>query len=97
MPPRSAISSGPSLGAAVSAAVMAERFSVGVGGAEVVGVLHRPRLHEPSPCVVACHGMGASKDSDKDLLLARQLPPARPARAAWGCSARASAASSRSG
>ncbi|OGK76364.1 MAG: hypothetical protein A2X51_13995 [Candidatus Rokubacteria bacterium GWC2_70_24] len=56
--------------------MMAERFSVGVGGAEVVGVLHRPRLHEPSPCVVACHGMGASKDSDKYLLLARELPAA---------------------
>ena len=73
MPASSSISSGPSLGAAVTA----ERFSVGVGGAEVVGVLHRPRLHEPSPCVVACHGMGASKDSYKYLLLPCELPPAR--------------------
>ena len=28
------------------------------------------------PCVVACHGMGASKDSDKYLLLGRELPAA---------------------
>lgn len=53
----------------------AERLSFTVGAADVVAVLHLPdRL--PSPCVVACHGMGASKDSDKYLLLARELPPA---------------------
>lgn len=52
----------------------AERFTLAVGGAELVGVLHRPRLSGRHPCVVACHGMGASKDSDKYLLLARELP-----------------------
>ncbi len=53
----------------------AKRFSATVGRHEVVGVLHLPgRL--PSPCVVACHGMGASKDSDKYLMLGRELPPA---------------------
>ena len=53
----------------------AERFSVTVGSDEVVGVLHLPS-HRPGPCVVACHGMGASKDSDKYLLLARHFPQA---------------------
>lgn len=49
------------------------RFTVTVGAADVVGVLHLPeRL--PSPCVVACHGMGASKDSEKYLLLGQELP-----------------------
>lgn len=52
-----------------------QRFTVTVGGADVVGVLHAPESR-PSPCVVACHGMGASKDSDKYLLLGRELPAA---------------------
>ncbi|HKW91340.1 MAG TPA: alpha/beta fold hydrolase [Methylomirabilota bacterium] len=51
------------------------RFSVPVGAADVVGVLHLPSTG-PGPCVVACHGMGASKDSDKYLLLGRELPAA---------------------
>src|SRR5713226_5644303 len=55
--------------------VTANRFSVTVGRHEVVGVLHLPS-RTPSPCVVACHGMGASKDSDKYLMLSRELPPA---------------------
>jgi dipeptidyl aminopeptidase/acylaminoacyl peptidase len=55
--------------------VTAKRFSVTVGRHEVVGVLHLPS-RVPSPCVVACHGMGASKDSDKYLMLGRELPPA---------------------
>ena len=53
----------------------ANRFSVTVGRHEVVGVLHLPS-RTPGPCVVACHGMGASKDSDKYLMLSRELPPA---------------------
>jgi alpha-beta hydrolase superfamily lysophospholipase len=53
----------------------ARRFTVTVGSAEVAGVLHLP-AETPSPCVVACHGMGASKDSDKYLLLACELPAA---------------------
>lgn len=46
-----------------------------VGSTEVVGTLHRPSP-PPRPCVVACHGMGASKDSDKYLLLASEFPAA---------------------
>jgi dipeptidyl aminopeptidase/acylaminoacyl peptidase len=52
-----------------------ERFSLRVEGADVVGVLHLP-LSGPAPCVVSCHGMGASKDSDKYLLLGRDFPEA---------------------
>jgi len=52
-----------------------ERFSMRVGGVDVVGVLHLPPSG-PVPCVVACHGMGASKDSDKYLLLGRDFPEA---------------------
>ena len=52
-----------------------ERFSVKLGGVAVVGVLHLPPSG-PSPCVVACHGMGASKDGDKYLLLGRDFPEA---------------------
>ncbi|HTI54698.1 MAG TPA: alpha/beta fold hydrolase [Verrucomicrobiae bacterium] len=56
------------------------RFRVTVGAADVVGVLHLPDRPDagrgPWPCVVACHGMGASKDSDKYLLLGRELPAA---------------------
>ncbi len=52
-----------------------ERFSMRVDGVDVVGVLHLP-LSGPAPCVVACHGMGASKDSDKYLLLGRDFPEA---------------------
>jgi uncharacterized protein len=53
----------------------AERFVIEVGGAPVVGVLHLPGSG-PSACVVACHGMGACKDSDKYLLLGRDFPEA---------------------
>jgi dipeptidyl aminopeptidase/acylaminoacyl peptidase len=52
-----------------------ERFSLFVEGTGVVGVLHLPPSG-PAPCVVACHGMGASKESDKYLLLGREFPEA---------------------
>ncbi len=52
-----------------------ERFSVRVGALAVAGVLHLPPSR-PAPCVVACHGLGASKDSDKYLLLGRMMPEA---------------------
>ncbi|HYR70752.1 MAG TPA: alpha/beta fold hydrolase [Candidatus Acidoferrum sp.] len=60
------------------------RFTVAIGAGRVAGVLHLPddprpgpeRGQVPSPCVIACHGMGASKDSDKYLLLGRELPAA---------------------
>lgn len=51
------------------------RFAVAVGAADIAGVLHLPE-RGPSACVIACHGMGASKDSDKYLLLGRELPAA---------------------
>jgi pimeloyl-ACP methyl ester carboxylesterase len=57
--------------------VSEQRFTITVGGADVVGVLHLPDpSSSPGACVVACHGMGASKDSDKYLLLGRELPAA---------------------
>ena len=52
-----------------------ERFSVEVEGAPVIGVLHLPASGRVA-CVVACHGMGACKDSDKYLLLGREFPEA---------------------
>jgi alpha-beta hydrolase superfamily lysophospholipase len=35
-------------------------------------VLHLPGDTDPVPCVVACHGLRASKDSDKYLLLGEE-------------------------
>ncbi len=68
MPAVSSISSGPE---AVRPAV--QPFTLEVGGFPVVGVLHLPAAPR-APVVVACHGLGASKDSDKYLLLSRLLP-----------------------
>lgn len=36
-------------------------------------VLHLPAA-PAAPCVIACHGLGASKDSDKYRLLGADLP-----------------------
>ena len=47
---------------------------VTIGADELALVLHLPAGEGPWPCVVACHGMGASKDSDKYLLLGEELP-----------------------
>lgn len=70
----SSISRGPEL---TLAPASAERFTLDVGGVPVVGVLHHPAAGaDREPCVVACHGLGASKDSDKYLLLARELTAA---------------------
>jgi dipeptidyl aminopeptidase/acylaminoacyl peptidase len=71
MPAGSSTSSGP------DAAAGTERLELLVGGQRLAGVLHLPAGSRPVPCVVACHGMGASKDSDKYLLLGRELPKAR--------------------
>ncbi|MBI4588091.1 MAG: alpha/beta fold hydrolase [Candidatus Rokubacteria bacterium] len=38
-------------------------------------VLHLP-ARSPAACVIACHGLGASKDSEKYLLLGREFPKA---------------------
>jgi dipeptidyl aminopeptidase/acylaminoacyl peptidase len=56
--------------------VTTRRFGVLVGADEVVGVLHAGEGARRRPCVVACHGMGASKDSDKYLMLGERLPAA---------------------
>ncbi len=52
-----------------------EIHRVSVGDQKVALVLHLPpRI--PAPWVVACHGLGASKDSEKYLLLGREFPTA---------------------
>ncbi len=53
----------------------AQRHRVPVPGGALALVLHRPD-HPAAPCVVACHGLSASKDGDKYLLLADALPAA---------------------
>ena len=45
-------------------------------GGTVALVLHLPDWDDPHPWVVACHGLSASKDSDKYLLLASELTAA---------------------
>jgi pimeloyl-ACP methyl ester carboxylesterase len=55
--------------------VTGERHRVPVVGGALALVLHLPE-RGPSPCVVACHGLGASKDSDKYRLLGEALPAA---------------------
>src|SRR4030095_1538971 len=73
MPAGSSISSGPDR---APSAVTAKRFTVPSGGVASVGVLHVPVIRAEAPVVVACHGLGASKDSDKYLLLGAALPAA---------------------
>jgi pimeloyl-ACP methyl ester carboxylesterase len=53
-----------------------ERHAVDVPGGRLSLVLHLPDAGAPAPCVVACHGLSASKDSDKYLLLGAALPAA---------------------
>lgn len=69
MPAAPSISSGPE----PLRLPIAHPVTVRIAGCPVMGVLHLP-AGARSPCVVACHGMGASKDGDKYLLLARELP-----------------------
>jgi alpha-beta hydrolase superfamily lysophospholipase len=51
-----------------------ERHTVVHPAAELALVLHLPARPGRVPCVVACHGLGASKDSDKYLLLGAEFP-----------------------
>ena len=51
----------------------AERSRVPVAGGALALVLDLPP-RERAPCVVACHGLGATKDGDKYLMLAEALP-----------------------
>ena len=52
------------------------RATVDVPGGRVAVALHRPAAPEPIACVVACHGLNASKESDKYLMLGEALPAA---------------------
>src|SRR5437667_545085 len=53
-----------------------DKHTVTLPGARLARVLHVPEGRRRVPCVVACHGLGASKDSDKYLLLGAELPAA---------------------
>jgi alpha-beta hydrolase superfamily lysophospholipase len=53
-----------------------EKFRVAVPHGALALVLHVPETDRPVPLVVACHGLSASKDSDKYLRLAEVLPAA---------------------
>jgi pimeloyl-ACP methyl ester carboxylesterase len=60
----------------VEVRIVEERYTVAVADGGLALVLHRPDSAAAVPCVVACHGLSASKDSDKYLLLAAEFPPA---------------------
>ena len=54
----------------------AERHTVALPAAKLALVLHLPEGGGRVPCVVACHGLHASKESDKYLMLGEALPSA---------------------
>jgi alpha-beta hydrolase superfamily lysophospholipase len=56
--------------------VTVEHHTVSVAGERLAMVLHVPDVPRRAACVVACHGLGASKDSDKYVLLGAELPAA---------------------
>jgi fermentation-respiration switch protein FrsA (DUF1100 family) len=56
--------------------VSAERHSIALPDGKLSLVLHVPDCPARLPCVIACHGLSASKDSDKYLLLGDVLPVA---------------------
>src|SRR5256712_5190710 len=53
-----------------------DKHTVTLPGARLALVLHVTEGRRRVPCVVACHGLSASKDSDKYLLLGDELPAA---------------------
>src|SRR2546427_10572776 len=53
-----------------------EKHPVALPGARLALVVHAPPGRRRVPCVIACHGLSASKDSDKYLLLGDALPAA---------------------
>jgi len=53
-----------------------EKHRVALPGGALALVLHLPEAPDRVPGVVACHGLGASKDSDKYLLMGETLPAA---------------------
>jgi len=56
--------------------VTVEKHRVAVAGGALALVLHLPESSVRVPGVVACHGLNASKDSEKYLLLGDALPAA---------------------
>jgi alpha-beta hydrolase superfamily lysophospholipase len=60
----------------VGVTAIAERHRVAGPGGTLALVLHLPPTPGRADCVIACHGLGASKDSDKYLLLAAEFPAA---------------------
>jgi dipeptidyl aminopeptidase/acylaminoacyl peptidase len=60
----------------VSDAVIVERHAVALRDGTVALVLHLPPGAGRAPCVVACHGLQSSKDSDKYRTLGEALPRA---------------------
>jgi alpha-beta hydrolase superfamily lysophospholipase len=56
--------------------IAVERHLVALPAAKLALALHLPDTASRVPCVVACHGLHASKDSDKYLLLGEALPAA---------------------
>ena len=53
-----------------------ERHTVALPGGKLALVLHLPHGPGPFPCVVALHGLGAGKDTDKYLMLGEDVPRA---------------------
>jgi pimeloyl-ACP methyl ester carboxylesterase len=56
--------------------VRLERHAVDVRGGRLCLLLHLPESAAPVSCVIACHGLSASKDSDKYVLLGSEVPAA---------------------
>jgi uncharacterized protein len=55
---------------------LVEKHRVALSGGALALVLHVPDSPARVPCVVACHGLGAFKDSDKYVMLGEALPAA---------------------
>jgi hypothetical protein len=54
--------------------VSEERHTVALPAGKLALVLHLPPGGARGPCIVACHGLGTSKDGDKYLALGAELP-----------------------
>jgi pimeloyl-ACP methyl ester carboxylesterase len=53
-----------------------ERHTVDVPGGHLALVLHAPDSPAPAPCVIACHGLSSSKESEKLIMLGDEFPKA---------------------
>lgn len=56
--------------------ILTERHTIALADGKLALAVHLPAGVERVACVVACHGLSASKDSDKYLLLGAELPAA---------------------